>query len=97
MSLIQMRHDLIHSTAALEMEKVYVGYGTGEVKDLPLHYSFIPWRDCTETGQPDRYLRRDDFASSGVDIEFQLPAWLKQSASISMLETLCTSLCPLTS
>jgi hypothetical protein len=83
LSLIQMRHDLVHSTAALEMEKVYVGYGTG-VKELPLHYSSIPWRDCTETGQPDRYLGRDYFASSGVDIEFQLLAWLRAAISFHL-------------
>lgn len=76
-SLIQLRHDLIHSTTALEMEKIYAGYQTGEVNGLPFHYSYMPWRDCSESGQPLRYLGRDYFAVGGVDIEWQLLNWIQ--------------------
>jgi hypothetical protein len=76
-SLIQLRHDLTHNTAALEMEKLYVGYQTGEINELPLHYSYMPWRDCSENGQPSRYLGREYFTSQGEDIEWQLLAWIR--------------------
>lgn len=76
LALTQLRHDLVHSTAAIEMEKIYVGYNTGEVNELPLHYSYMPWRDCLESGQPQRYLGREYFTSSGVDIEWQLLLWI---------------------
>jgi hypothetical protein len=76
-SLIQLRHDLIHSTTVLEMEKIYVGYQTGEVNGVPFHYSYMPWRDCSETGQPLRYLGRDYFTAGGVDIEWQLLIWIE--------------------
>jgi len=76
-SLIQLRHDVIHSTAVIEMEKIYAGYRTREVNELPLHYSYMPWRDCSETGQPLRYLGRDYFIAGGVDIEWQLLSWIK--------------------
>lgn len=76
-SLIQLRHDLIHSTAALEMEKIYIGYQTGEINELPLHYSYMPWRDCSENGQPLRYLGREYFTSQRIDIEWQLLTWIR--------------------
>ncbi|MDV6343809.1 hypothetical protein [Nitrosomonas sp. Is37] len=76
-SLIQLRHDIVHSTTALEMEKIYVGNKTGEVNELPLCYSFMPWRDCLESGQPLRYLGRDYFVGYGMDIEWQLLNWIR--------------------
>lgn len=82
LSLIQFRHDLVHNTAALELEKVYVGSQTGEINDLPLHYSFVPWRDCNTDGQPVRYLGREYFTSEGIDMESQLLCWTK---SVSFL------------
>lgn len=75
-ALVQLRHDLVHSTAALEMEKIYLGCSTDEVNGLPLHYSFMPWRDCLGSGQPERYLGREYFTSAGVDIEWQLFLWI---------------------
>ncbi|MDT3776690.1 hypothetical protein PJI16_03840 [Nitrospira sp. MA-1] len=75
-SLTQLRHDLVHSTTILEMEKIFIGFQTGEVNELPLHYSHMPWRDCLVSGQPVRYLGRDYFTSKGVDIEWQLLAWI---------------------
>jgi hypothetical protein len=75
-SLIQFRHDLIHNTSALELEKLYVGRATEEIRSLPMYYSFQPWRDCDVNGQPIRYLGREYFVSSGVDFEKQLCDWL---------------------
>lgn len=75
-SLIQFRHDLIHNTSALELEKFYVGRDTEEVCGLPMHYSYQEWRDCEDNGQPIRYLGREYFASSGIDFEKQLCDWL---------------------
>jgi len=75
-SLIQFRHDLIHNTSALELEKLYVGRATEEIHSLPMHYSFQPWRDCDVSGQPIRYLGREYFVSSGIDFEKQLCDWL---------------------
>lgn len=75
--LIQFRHDLVHSTTALELErKLYVGIGSNEVDNLGLHYSFQPWRDTDETGQPHRSLGRDYFSSQNIDIEWALYVWL---------------------
>ena len=76
-SLTQLRHDLVHSTTILEMEKIYIGFQTEEVNELPLHYSYMPWRDCLDSGQPVRYLGRDYFTSQGVDVEWQLLAWIR--------------------
>ena len=75
-SLIQFRHDLIHNTAALELEKLYIGKGTEEIFSLPIYYSFQPWRDCEVNGQPIRYLGREYFVSKGIDFESQLCNWL---------------------
>lgn len=75
-SLIQFRHSLIHRTSALELEKLYVGRATKEICNLPMHYSFQPWRDCEANGQPLRYLGREYFVSNGVDFERQLCKWL---------------------
>jgi hypothetical protein len=75
-SLIQFRHDLVHNTTALELEKLYVGKGTEEICSLPMHYSFQPWRDCHANGQPLRYLGREYFVSNGFDFERQLCNWL---------------------
>lgn len=75
-SLIQFRHDLIHNTSALELKKLYVGRATEEIRNLPMYYSFQPWRDCDVNGQPIRYLGREYFVSSGVDFEKQLRDWL---------------------
>lgn len=83
-SLIQFRHDLVHSTAALELEKIYVGCETGEINELPLHYAFMPWRDCNANGQPIRYLGREYFTSKGVDMELQLLCWMKNVISLHL-------------
>lgn len=83
-SLIQFRHDLVHSTAALELEKIYVGCQTGEINELPLHYAFVPWRDCNANGQPIRYLGREYFTSGGVDMESQLLCWTKSVISLHL-------------
>lgn len=80
-ALIQFRHDLVHNTAALELEKIYVGTQTDEINGLPLHYAFVPWRDCTPQGQPLRYLGRDYFISEGANIESQLFNWLNSVIS----------------
>lgn len=84
LSLIQFRHDLVHSTAALELEKIYVGCQTGEINDLPLHYCFVPWRDCNTQGQPMRYLGREYFTSEGTDLESQLLCWTKSVVSLHL-------------
>ncbi|UUY07725.1 hypothetical protein LRS11_18175 [Pseudomonas sp. J452] len=83
-SLIQFRHDLVHSTAALELEKIYVGCQAGEINELPLHYAFVPWRDCNANGQPIRYLGREYFTSGGVDMESQLLCWTKSVISLHL-------------
>ncbi|MGK7931695.1 MAG: hypothetical protein AB4041_09705 [Microcystaceae cyanobacterium] len=75
-SLIQFRHDLIHKTTALELEKIYIGMGTKEICNLPMHYSFQAWRDCDDNGQPHRFLGRDYFTGSGIDFEKQLNNWI---------------------
>lgn len=75
--LIQFRHDVVHSTSAIELEKVYVGFATPEIKDMPLHYSFQGWRDCTTSGQPERYLGRDYFVGGGQDIEYRVFTWIQ--------------------
>lgn len=80
-ALIQFRHDLVHNTAALELEKIYIGTQTEEINGLPLHYAFVPWRDCTLQGQPLRYLGREYFTSEGLNIESQLFTWLNSVIS----------------
>lgn len=75
--LIQFRHDVIHSTSALELEKVYVGVATAEINELPLHYAFQGWRDCLPNGQPVRYLGRDFFVKNHEDIEYRVYTWLQ--------------------
>lgn len=82
--LIQFRHDVVHSTSAIELEKVYVGFGTPEVKDMPLHYSFQGWRDCTASGQPERYLGRDYFVGGGQDIEYRVFTWIQDVISLHL-------------
>ena len=76
-ALVQMRHDLIHSTTALELERVFVGYETAQVNNLPLHYTELHWRDCDVDGQPERFLGRDYFTSKNTDMEAQLFHWIK--------------------
>lgn len=75
--LIQFRHDVVHSTSAIELEKVYVGFGTPEVNSMPLHYSFQGWRDCAISGQPDRYLGRDFFIGKRRDMEHRVFTWIQ--------------------
>ena len=74
--LIHWRHDLVHNTTALEVERsLYIGFGTACINDLPLHYSQIHARDVDGTGQPIRYLARDYFTAQDRDIEVALHAW----------------------
>lgn len=75
--LVQFRHDLIHSTTALEIErKVFIGIGTQQVNSLPLHYTQIPARDCGPNGQPLRYLGREYFTAQGRNMDEVLQMWL---------------------
>jgi hypothetical protein len=76
--LIQFRHDVVHSTSAIELEKVYVGFGTPEINGMPLYYAYQAWRDCGTTGQPDRYLGRDYFTGSKVAIECRSLSWIHE-------------------
>lgn len=80
--LIQFRHDVVHSTSVLELEKVYVGFGTMETNGLPLHYSYQGWRDCLENGQPERYLGRDFFVEKQQDMEYRVFTWLQSIISL---------------
>jgi hypothetical protein len=82
--LIQFRHDVVHSTSALELEKVYVGIATAEINDMPLYYSFQGWRDCLPNGQPERYLGRDFFIEKHQDIEQRLFTWLQSVISLQL-------------
>lgn len=74
--LIQFRNDLIHSTSAIELEKIFVGIGSDEINGLPLYYSAQYARDCLDSGQPYRYLGRDYFTSNETDIEVRTLSWL---------------------
>lgn len=77
LGLVQFRHDLIHSTTALEIErKVYIGIGTPQVNSLSLHYAQIPARDCADNGQPLRFLGREYFTAQGRNMDEVLQAWL---------------------
>ena len=82
--LIQFRHDVVHSTSAIELEKVYVGVGTMEINDAPLHYSYQGWRDCLPNGQPERYLGRDFFVEKHQDIEHRIFTWLHSVISLQL-------------
>jgi hypothetical protein len=82
--LIQFRHDVVHATSALELEKVYVGYATPEINGMPLHYSYQGWRDCLPNGQPQRYLGRDYFVETHTDIEHRVFTWLQQVISLQL-------------
>lgn len=75
--LIQFRNDLIHSTSAIELEKIYVGFGTAEINEINLFYSAQYARDCAESGQPIRFLGRDYFVEGKVDIEVKALFWIK--------------------
>jgi hypothetical protein len=75
--MIQFRHDLIHSTTAIELERtLYVGRETDVVNALPLYYAELPWRDVGPNGQPDRFLGRDYFTSQRRDFDAALHSWL---------------------
>ena len=75
-AIIQFRNDIIHSTSAIELEKIYIGKNTAEINNLPLHYSFQSWRDCNENGQPIRYLGRSYFTENSEEIESKIHSWL---------------------
>lgn len=77
-SLIQFRHDLIHNTAALELEKLYIGFQTDQIKEFPIYYSYVPWRDCDENGQPDRFLGREFYIGKNENFEIQAFKWLNE-------------------
>jgi len=79
--LIQFRNDLIHSTSAIELEKIFVGIGHKEINDLPLYYSAQYSRDCLDNGQPHRYLGRDYFSSTQLDIEVKTLSWINSVIS----------------
>lgn len=74
--LIQFRNDLIHSTSAIELEKIYVGLGGAEINDLPLYYTAQYSRDCLDSGQPYRFLGRDYFTDGQLDIEVKALSWI---------------------
>ncbi|MFT7412576.1 MAG: hypothetical protein ACI9J4_000938 [Paraglaciecola sp.] len=74
--LVQFRNDLIHSTSAIELEKIYVGFAYTEINHLPLYYSAQYSRDCLDTGQPHRFLGRDFFSGEQIDIEVKTLSWL---------------------
>ena len=74
--IIQFRNDFIHSTSAIELEKIYVGLGTDEINKIPLYYSAQYARDCLESGQPIRFLSRDYFVEEKNDIEVKALDWL---------------------
>lgn len=75
--LIQFRNDLIHSTSAIELERIYVGFKTDEIKKLPLYYSAQYARDTLDSGQPVRFLGRDYFTKDKVDIEVKAFEWIQ--------------------
>lgn len=75
--LIQFRNDLIHSTSAIELERIYVGFETDEIKKLPLYYSAQYARDTLDSGQPVRFLGRDYFTKDKVDIEVKAFEWIQ--------------------
>tara|TARA_B100002049_G_C16070402_1_gene372525 strand:- start:117 stop:1277 length:1161 start_codon:yes stop_codon:yes gene_type:complete len=76
--LIQLRNDLIHSTSILELEKIWVGFGTLEVNEIPLYYSAQYARDTIESGQPERFLGRDYFVGRKLDIEIKSLSWIRE-------------------
>lgn len=81
--MIQFRHDIVHSTSAIELEKIYVGFGTREVNEMPLHYCSQRWRDCVD-GQPERYLGRDYFTGQRVDIECRIYSWIMEVLNLHL-------------
>ncbi len=74
--IIQLRNDLIHSTSAIELEKIYVGSETSEINNMPLLYSAQYARDCLDSGQPIRFLGRDYFVEEKVDIDVKTLSWI---------------------
>ena len=76
LELIQFRNDLIHSTSAIELEKIYVGFKTEEIKKQPLYYSAQYARDTLDSGQPVRFLGRDYFIEEKIDIEVKVLEWI---------------------
>lgn len=76
-ALIQFRHDVIHSTSSIELERLYIGRETPEVNEMHLHYGCQFWRDCGENGQPIRYLGRSYFTESQTDIDIKCLQWLQ--------------------
>ena len=78
-ALIQARHDLIHGTTALELERhFYVGTQTPVINGLPLHYCQQLWRDTEPSGQPVRCLGRDFFTDQVLNVEEVLAHWIVQ-------------------
>lgn len=92
LSLIQYRHDLVHSTTALELERnLFIGKGTDELNAAPLFYAVLLSRDALPTGQPVRFLAREYFTSSGDTVDVVVAGWLKdvieaQAATASQLQ-----------
>ncbi|WP_440463716.1 hypothetical protein [Psychrobacter sp. ASPA161_6] len=75
--LTQFRNDLIHSSSAIELERIYVGFETEEIKKLPLYYSAQYARDTVDSGQPVRFLGRNYFTKEKVDIEIKALEWIQ--------------------
>jgi hypothetical protein len=74
--ILQARHDLIHNTTALELERIFIGFGTKQINEFPLYYAYLPSRDCTENGQPVRYLGRSFFIDQNHSFEKILMDWI---------------------
>lgn len=84
--LVQFRHDLIHSTTALEIERcIYIGCATSQVKELPLHYAQLPARDVAPNGQPLRFLGREYFTAQDRSFDEVLFGWI--ASAIGALAT----------
>lgn len=75
--LTQFRNDLIHSTSVIELERIYVGFETEEIKKLSLYYSAQYARDTLGSGQPVRFLGRNYFTKEKVDIEVKTLEWIQ--------------------
>jgi hypothetical protein len=74
--ILQARHDLIHNTTALELERIFIGFGTEQINEFPLYYAYLPSRDCNENGQPVRYLGRSFFIDQNHSFEKILMDWI---------------------
>jgi hypothetical protein len=75
--LILFRHDLVHNTTALDLERgFFVGRRTPCINELNLYYSYLPWRDSDANGNPERFFGRSYFAGQSNDMEVAIQGWL---------------------